>query len=284
MAQIGAAPHHLRVARTGAAGVAATPGRVLGAPPVARTIPRRCPPRCTGRIRWARTRPPAPYPSTVLGGVLGGKSPLPDVAAVLASGRQVVAPRIAAPAPVRHGPRTPTRPRSAAACPPTAVRDGVVPRDVHDRVVPRARRRRCPAPRAPSRSPRPPRTTTAYPPAGPRPAGAPPAGTPRTRRTTRSARPPSLAGGGGELREPRLLTACTSTPNADTFTSRTGPSPSDLLLSGSSAPMRNEPPGSSTMPSVAPRARRGGGATSTGLVRVPRVGEQQLSGGVSVMA
>ena len=85
MAQVGAAAHH-RSRPRGRRG--AWSGEPVGAP-----LPDVAATRCRGRSRWARRRRPARCPRSRPSAVFcAGKRALPDVAAVPAAGRQLVAP------------------------------------------------------------------------------------------------------------------------------------------------------------------------------------------------
>ena len=71
-----------------------------------------------GREGTRRSRPHV----SVLARILVGELALPDVAEVLSGGGQIIAPRIRPLLKPSPGRRTPTRPLSAAACPPTGRR------------------------------------------------------------------------------------------------------------------------------------------------------------------
>ncbi len=176
VAEVGATADHLAAFR--ALGRLEPVGAPL--PHVARIVAQA---KAVGRERVDRRRPEV----AVLERVVDGELPLPDVAAVLAAGGQLVPPTGIASALSRHGPRIPTRHRWGAARPPSRSRRGRPSRRRAPQGGPCARRSRSRAPGG-GASPRPRPAATRAP--APRRGSQEnrPGGVRRTRTTSQSAR------------------------------------------------------------------------------------------------
>ena len=208
-----------------------------------RTTPRRCPRCCAGRSRSAGNASTGAVPTKPSSAVFRvGNVALPDVAAVLAAGRELVAPREALLLQAAAGGVLPLglgrQPRARPARSRRARRSRRRARPGGRAAVDRGAGPLRPAQSAPSTCRHHGRLRHARASAGSRRAGA------RRRRTTsRSARPRSR----GRWPRRRRRTARWSPRARRSRTARraprrTGPSPSSGKPSGSSAPMRKTPP------------------------------------------
>ena len=120
MAEVRAAPHHARLAGLGPARrLRAGRSRSSRSRTSRSTTPRRCRRCSTDRSRWARSSSRVRWSGDRRRGCCSsGTVPCQMLHIQPASRRQVVAPGEPPAVPSRRGRRTPTRPRSAAACPP----------------------------------------------------------------------------------------------------------------------------------------------------------------------